>query len=330
MPFAGFKDFNACVSAQKADGKSEESARKICGAIKARVEKAAIVDADREIRRVQMADRIQKHQGPGPHPGTGTDQDIHSGGRPSPRADFTGEPKPSPRAETDEKIEELTEEEEIWHYPTWQETAKDTYGLPAIEDTQGWLGPMPGQPYQAGRQALSAKTTPSHWILMPQLDKLNKKVERLGRKAEKLGFEDPVRLELLYDGPDITNAKLVTHTWTVEEDTADFEAGEQFTWVGVKLTGDRPVLEGHEIVARLEHLEKDLSKDGATLVHRAPGVEDDLDLSAWRTAKSACVVCNRNIFRKDTDPAATGEVFLAMTKTATEDEVTAYQEALRP
>lgn len=38
-PFAGFKDFDDCVSKQKADGKSEESAKNICGRIKSDVEK---------------------------------------------------------------------------------------------------------------------------------------------------------------------------------------------------------------------------------------------------------------------------------------------------
>jgi len=38
MPFAGFKDWNACTIAQKEKGHGEVSANKICGAIKARVE----------------------------------------------------------------------------------------------------------------------------------------------------------------------------------------------------------------------------------------------------------------------------------------------------
>lgn len=38
MPFAGFEDFNACVLAQTDKGHSDESARRICGAIKAKVE----------------------------------------------------------------------------------------------------------------------------------------------------------------------------------------------------------------------------------------------------------------------------------------------------
>ena len=40
MPFAGFKDFAACVAAQKSKGKSDLSARKICGTIQAKVEGA--------------------------------------------------------------------------------------------------------------------------------------------------------------------------------------------------------------------------------------------------------------------------------------------------
>lgn len=38
MPFAGFKDFAACTSAQIRRGKSPESAKKICGALQAKAE----------------------------------------------------------------------------------------------------------------------------------------------------------------------------------------------------------------------------------------------------------------------------------------------------
>jgi hypothetical protein len=38
MPFAGFKDFEACVVAQMRKGFSRERAEKICGKIKHKVE----------------------------------------------------------------------------------------------------------------------------------------------------------------------------------------------------------------------------------------------------------------------------------------------------
>lgn len=38
LPFAGYKDFAACTSAQIRKGKSPESAKKICGALQARAE----------------------------------------------------------------------------------------------------------------------------------------------------------------------------------------------------------------------------------------------------------------------------------------------------
>jgi hypothetical protein len=38
LPFAGFKTFSDCVSAQRRKGKSPESAKKICGALQARAE----------------------------------------------------------------------------------------------------------------------------------------------------------------------------------------------------------------------------------------------------------------------------------------------------
>ena len=39
-PFADYKDFSDCLADQKANGHDEDSAKKICGAIKARVEKS--------------------------------------------------------------------------------------------------------------------------------------------------------------------------------------------------------------------------------------------------------------------------------------------------
>src|SRR3990172_1937952 len=38
MPFGGYADFNACVADQIKKGHSKESAKKICGSIKAKVE----------------------------------------------------------------------------------------------------------------------------------------------------------------------------------------------------------------------------------------------------------------------------------------------------
>jgi len=38
MPFAGYKTFSECVAAQKRKGKSDESARKICGALQKKAE----------------------------------------------------------------------------------------------------------------------------------------------------------------------------------------------------------------------------------------------------------------------------------------------------
>ena len=42
MPFANYKDFNACILDQKKKGHSDESAHKICGYIKSKSEKNSI------------------------------------------------------------------------------------------------------------------------------------------------------------------------------------------------------------------------------------------------------------------------------------------------
>ena len=38
MPIGPYKDFAACVAAQQRKGKSKESAQKICGALKKKIE----------------------------------------------------------------------------------------------------------------------------------------------------------------------------------------------------------------------------------------------------------------------------------------------------
>lgn len=38
MPFSGFKNFSSCLTAQRAKGKSQESAEKICGYLQAKAE----------------------------------------------------------------------------------------------------------------------------------------------------------------------------------------------------------------------------------------------------------------------------------------------------
>lgn len=49
-PFAGFADFDACVTAQTNKGHSAASARKICGAIQAETEKAERVAAEEDAK----------------------------------------------------------------------------------------------------------------------------------------------------------------------------------------------------------------------------------------------------------------------------------------
>jgi len=44
MPFAGYETFDACVADQKKKGKSDESAKKICGALQAKVEGKSMLD----------------------------------------------------------------------------------------------------------------------------------------------------------------------------------------------------------------------------------------------------------------------------------------------
>ena len=50
MPFAGYKDFSSCVAAQKKKGKSDESARKICGYLQKKAEGKNL--SDEEINRL--------------------------------------------------------------------------------------------------------------------------------------------------------------------------------------------------------------------------------------------------------------------------------------
>jgi len=49
MPFMGFKNFADCVKKQKAKGKSDLSARKICGSLQKKAEGSKLTDEEEKI-----------------------------------------------------------------------------------------------------------------------------------------------------------------------------------------------------------------------------------------------------------------------------------------
>lgn len=59
MPFAGYDDFDACVSDQKSKGKSDESAKKICGYLKHKTESEQL---QKEVNK--MESEIKKDKNP--------------------------------------------------------------------------------------------------------------------------------------------------------------------------------------------------------------------------------------------------------------------------
>ena len=63
MPMGPYKDFAACVSAQKKKGKSDKSAKSICGSIKKKTEGGEIVkeeDVDRIITELWISDTLEQ------------------------------------------------------------------------------------------------------------------------------------------------------------------------------------------------------------------------------------------------------------------------------
>lgn len=122
------------------------------------------------------------------------------------------------------------------------------------------------------------------WVIKTRQGDLERKVARLGRKAERLGY-DPLRL----------TPTGRTHIW---EDSAGWMGGKVVEFQSFKLEGESPYIPGYEFAAKLEHIE---GPDGKyiNLLKKNPNFEGDIP-KKYRDAGPNCDQCKRNIYRRDT------------------------------
>jgi len=132
-------------------------------------------------------------------------------------------------------------------------------------------------------QALAAYQVPDSRIA-----ELRTKVERLARRAAKLGMPAIVLAEVR-PGPRTASRRVPAgrgQGYKLQE----FQL--PCTWI--ELAGPSPVLSGYTFLARLEHTA------AGNLVSRVVGAGDEIDLTAYRSAKPVCDHCKHKRTRKDT------------------------------
>ena len=138
-------------------------------------------------------------------------------------------------------------------------------------------------------------------IFKANLQSITEKLEKLARKAVKLGLTpvsyssqetDPITLHI-----DMPNGQICWNAPCLPDNGMGHH--RSYARVIITLNGEAPVINGWKLVARLEHF-------GSTnLVHIAPGNEDQ-DLSAYRD-RQVCDHCNVNNNRKETYLICNGE-----------------------
>lgn len=128
------------------------------------------------------------------------------------------------------------------------------------------------------------------WIPAVCLDYLRERLDKLGRRARKLGC-DPARVEVL-DKRVREWQEPVDSGWMGDTYGSMVRTRRQ-AQVLVRVTGEAPALAGWELVAVVEHT------DAGNLIHRVPGKSDALP-EGVRTAKATCDHCGHVRGRRET------------------------------
>ena len=132
------------------------------------------------------------------------------------------------------------------------------------------------------------------WVHSHQTHAFQKKVDKLARKAEKLGY-DPLRA--------VEVGKTHRHEFDrfLPNGKPEEDFGRVDLWTAYKLEGEPPLIPGYEFVARIEHVKGDATTDGkdVNMLKANPTYEGEIP-KKYRTAGPNCDRCKRNIYRKDT------------------------------
>jgi hypothetical protein len=129
-----------------------------------------------------------------------------------------------------------------------------------------------------------------HWVLDDKLPEVEKKVAALGRRAARRGLD---KYELR------TLDQHATYTKTTYDELGKNKTERVYTFTAVEVTGDPPKYPGFRFVAVLQHMQNE-DDSVVNIIRQVPGSEDVTIPKEYYTAGSNCMVCDRDIYRRDT------------------------------
>lgn len=220
---------------------------------------------------------LAKHAAP-IHPGTGTDQSVHGGGG-GKSSDQTSKFDRFVHRSNGGKTTEVDAREVFMGA---DEAGIDVDRSSMVRLRDGTLVPSFVTSPSLGRPELPEG---EFWVIDRFQEQLDAKIQRLGRKAERLGY-DPLRL----------TPTGRTHRWT-DAFGAHGPQGGIIEQSSFRLDGEQPLIPGYDFVARIEHIK---GPDGYTnLLKKNPHYEGDIP-AKYRDIGPNCDRCKRNIYRRDT------------------------------
>lgn len=141
---------------------------------------------------------------------------------------------------------------------------------------------------EAGQRTLGGKV---FRIPGENMNRFEKKISKLNRKADKLGCAQTV--------------------WTLLEVEKEFRKREGLlVWNFIVMNATKPQVPGYRFIAALDHTVQQKAGD-PVIVKQVPSIEEELDLSAWRHADAQCDHCHQLRSRNTTylvEEIATGQI----------------------
>lgn len=209
---------------------------------------------------VSKGETVTKHAAP-IHPGTGTDQSVHSG-------TLTGHTTSGQEATDEIKALREFNTREIWGEHAAEREFIDKYRA-AWES----LPELPGDR--------------TYWTRPHLVDDITKEVERLNRRGQRyfgISEEDGLTLKALDR----------THTYTHPD-------GTTVAFRAIEITGQEPQVEGFDFLGKIEHLQNEDGSYTNILktAPKFQNVEGAIPVK-YRDAGPNCDICQRNIYRKET------------------------------
>jgi len=131
-----------------------------------------------------------------------------------------------------------------------------------------------------------AEVKETYRIVDWRLARLQERVEKLNRRAERLGLP-PIALA-------VEGEELEELVFPRGHRLAGEKTGKVNRWLTIRLTGQAPVIEGWKLIARVEH-----HGAAGNIITKAPGAEG-IGVEAYRAAPPDCDHCHTERRRLDT------------------------------